>query len=547
MKRCHRTKRDERAIDIGDLLPRLDHADPWHVNQRSSELGRPSLPRSTERVTRLKHQSASRAQRCSDAPQGCRPVLVSEEDLRHVGGHERGVDAQPRQRCGIAQQPCEGVGIRLGAGDIERSPGRIDPRHVNASPGEHAGKGSRAAADVEHRSCAQLVDHVDVDIKIRTIWIERVVDQSKSRVIKDGVRHPPILTLTSRRPDLVAQRIHRKLSPNVQSPLVVSCKAGPMTEHEHDVEQHDLGLHHDLQTLVRTRRAGISRRYALKVFGGASALVLAACGSKSATSKATTAPQSTATSATTGTPIGGPGGGPPPGGSGGPGGPPPGGPPPGGPGGGGGSQPADGTIPQETAGPFPGDGSNGPNALSQSGIIRSDITSTLGSSTKVKGVPLTVKLKITKGANGPVMPDAAVYVWHCDQAGRYSMYSQGVTQENWLRGVQQADANGEVTFTTIYPGCYPGRWPHIHYEVYASLAEATAGKPIASTSQLALTADSGKAVYATKGYEASVPAFANISLASDNVFSDGAEKETPTFTGDAAKGFVATLTVPVAV
>lgn len=320
-----------------------------------------------------------------------------------------------------------------------------------------------------------------------------------------------------------------------------------MTEHEHDVEEHDLGLHHDLQTLARARRAGMSRRYALKVFGGASALALAACGSKTATStttKASAAPLDTASTATTNAPASGPGG-PPPGGSGGPGG--PGGPPPGGPGGGGDSQPADGTIPQETAGPFPGDGSNGPNALSQSGIVRSDITSTLGSSTKVPGVPLTVRLKITKGANGPVMPDAAVYVWHCDQAGRYSMYSKGVTKENWLRGVQQADANGEVTFETIYPGCYPGRWPHIHFEVYASLAEATAGKPIAATSQLALTADSGKAAYATKGYEASIPAFANISLASDNVFADGAEKETPIFTGDATKGFVATLTVPVAV
>ncbi len=333
-------------------------------------------------------------------------------------------------------------------------------------------------------------------------------------------------------------------------------KLGLMTEHEHGMDEHDLGLHRDLQTLVRMRRPAMSRRYALKVFGGASALALAACGSKSAsssTSKSTAAPLDTASPTTTGALPGGPGG-PPPGGSGGPGGPggpPPGGngPPPGGPGGGGGggSQPADGTIPQETAGPFPGDGSNGPNALSQSGIVRSDITSTLGSSTKVPGVPLTVKLTITKGANGPVMPDAAVYVWHCDQAGRYSMYSQGVTKENWLRGVQQADANAEVTFTTIYPGCYPGRWPHIHYEVYASLAEATAGAPIVATSQLALTADSGKAVYATKGYEASVPAFANISLTTDGVFADGAEQETPAFTGDAAQGFVATLAVPVAV
>ena len=32
-------------------------------------------------------------------------------------------------------------------------------------------------------------------------------------------------------------------------------------------------------------------------------------------------------------------------------------------------------IPEETAGPFPGDGSNGPNALRTSGVVRSDIPS----------------------------------------------------------------------------------------------------------------------------------------------------------------------------
>jgi hypothetical protein len=32
-------------------------------------------------------------------------------------------------------------------------------------------------------------------------------------------------------------------------------------------------------------------------------------------------------------------------------------------------------VPDETAGPFPGDGSNGPNALAESGVVRSDIRS----------------------------------------------------------------------------------------------------------------------------------------------------------------------------
>jgi protocatechuate 3,4-dioxygenase beta subunit len=124
-----------------------------------------------------------------------------------------------------------------------------------------------------------------------------------------------------------------------------------------------------------------------------------------------------------------------------------------------GSKATDGTIPQETGGPYPGDGSNGPNALTQSGIVRSDITTSLGSGTKAGGVPLTVTLKITKGAGGPALVGAAVYLWHCDREGRYSMYSQGVTNETYLRGVQAADANGEVTFTTIYPAAYSGRWP----------------------------------------------------------------------------------------
>ncbi|MEO5940892.1 MAG: 3,4-dioxygenase subunit beta, partial [Candidatus Limnocylindrales bacterium] len=36
-------------------------------------------------------------------------------------------------------------------------------------------------------------------------------------------------------------------------------------------------------------------------------------------------------------------------------------------------------IPAETAGPYPGDGSNGPNMLTQAGIVRADITSSFGS------------------------------------------------------------------------------------------------------------------------------------------------------------------------
>src|SRR5690348_17346687 len=86
-------------------------------------------------------------------------------------------------------------------------------------------------------------------------------------------------------------------------------------------------------------------------------------------------------------------------------------------------------IPEETAGPFPGDRSNGPDVLGQSGVVRSDIRSSFGDlSGTAEGVPLTIRIAIQDAATdcGP-MAKAAVYVWHCDRAGGYSLYSQGVT------------------------------------------------------------------------------------------------------------------------
>ncbi len=118
-------------------------------------------------------------------------------------------------------------------------------------------------------------------------------------------------------------------------------------------------------------------------------------------------------------------------------------------------------IPTETAGPYPGDGTNGPNALTQSGIVRSDIRSSFGASgtATAPGTLSTLKLKLVSTIDGcrPLV-GMAVYAWHCNATGGYSMYSAGVNTQNYLRGVQLSNANGEVTFTTIFPGCYSGRW-----------------------------------------------------------------------------------------
>ncbi|MET0341205.1 MAG: intradiol ring-cleavage dioxygenase [Polyangiales bacterium] len=204
-------------------------------------------------------------------------------------------------------------------------------------------------------------------------------------------------------------------------------------------------------------------------------------------------------------------------------------------------------IPEETAGPYPGDGSNGPNALALSGIVRSDITSSIASARGVaEGVPLTVKLKLVNVADGCTpMAGYAVYLWHCDREGRYSLYSSGVTGENYLRGVQEADEDGVVTFETIFPGCYAGRMPHIHFEVYAGLDQTSSSKNKVATSQLAFPVSDCQAVYAEEGYTSSVRNLSAISFASDNVFSDGHDTQLATMRGSVGEGYVATLTVGV--
>jgi protocatechuate 3,4-dioxygenase beta subunit len=205
-------------------------------------------------------------------------------------------------------------------------------------------------------------------------------------------------------------------------------------------------------------------------------------------------------------------------------------------------------IPEETAGPFPGDGTNGPDVLTESGVVRSDITTSFGASSgTAEGVPLTIRLLIQDEGNAcEPLANAAVYIWHCDREGRYSLYSSGAEDQNYLRGVQAAGADGIVTFTSIFPAAYSGRWPHVHFEVYPSLAAAAdAGNKIA-TSQIALPKEICDEVYATAGYEQSVANLSQISLTSDNVFGDdGGEHQLGTISGTVANGLTVELAVPV--
>jgi protocatechuate 3,4-dioxygenase beta subunit len=210
-------------------------------------------------------------------------------------------------------------------------------------------------------------------------------------------------------------------------------------------------------------------------------------------------------------------------------------------------------IPEETGGPYPADGTNTVNgsvvnALALAGVVRQDIRGSFAGATGVAaGVPLTIRLQLVDvGKNCAPLAGGAVYLWHCDRDGNYSLYSAGVTKENYLRGVQEADASGIVTFTTIFPGCYAGRMPHVHFEVYGSLAKAASASNRIRTSQFSFPSSVMTEAYTASGYSASVRNLAGITFATDNVFSDGVSLQIATVTGSAATGYVATLTVGVA-
>ena len=208
-------------------------------------------------------------------------------------------------------------------------------------------------------------------------------------------------------------------------------------------------------------------------------------------------------------------------------------------------------IPPETAGPYPADGSvasgQALNVLTRSGIVRSDLRRSLGTGAVAAGVPLTLRLKLVN-VNSRCAPLAgyAVYVWHCTANGQYSLYSPGVVGEDYLRGVQAAGPDGVVTFRTVFPGCYAGRWPHVHFEVYPTLGSATAARNRVQTSQLALPEAACRAAYATAGYGPSARNLSGTSLTRDMVFRDGYASQLAALTGSAGQGFTAALTVGLA-
>lgn len=184
----------------------------------------------------------------------------------------------------------------------------------------------------------------------------------------------------------------------------------------------------------------------------------------------------------------------------------------------------------ETEGPFP---TKSPASYATTNIVSDR-----------QGTPLTIKVYIRNVNDScAVIKGAIVDIWHCDAAGNYSQYggtqmqSTNYTSVNFLRGRQTTDTNGMAAWTSIYPGWYSGRAPHIHVHVYNS-----SGTSLLVT-QIAFPEDVSKVVYAQGVYASKGQA--DTTNARDNVFGDGVTNEMSTVTGSVSAGYVLTHTIYV--
>ena len=159
-----------------------------------------------------------------------------------------------------------------------------------------------------------------------------------------------------------------------------------------------------------------------------------------------------------------------------------------------------------------------------------------------KGVALMINLTIQNtNKECAALADALVDIWQCDAAGNYSEYNNQLdgnfTNEHFLRGRQTTNANGKVSFISVYPGWYPGRAPHLHLEIRNG-----SGKSLLIT-QIAFPEAISKVVYATQGYKGNF----DTPNTSDGIFSDSLTHNlADSLTGNTTDGYTLTKIIKVA-
>jgi len=224
-------------------------------------------------------------------------------------------------------------------------------------------------------------------------------------------------------------------------------------------------------------------------------------------------------------------------------------------------------TPEGEEGPFP---THQPESMVAQNIVSDRV-----------GMPLTIKISINNiNNNCKGLPFAIVDIWHCDSKGEYSEYggsAGGVmfpppntgqgdsnrmppppppgndnrqrppmggglqaadhTKEHFLRGRQLTNADGIASFTSIFPGWYPGRAPHIHAHIFDKN-----GKSLLIT-QIAFPEEVTHEIYAQGVYKDHGQA--DTSNTGDHVFNDSIANELASISGNSANGYLLTHAIYV--
>ncbi len=190
-------------------------------------------------------------------------------------------------------------------------------------------------------------------------------------------------------------------------------------------------------------------------------------------------------------------------------------------------------TPQETEGPY----YFNPNLVRQD--IRQDITTGVIKT----GLQLNMAFSVIDVNCNPI-PNVLVDIWHCDKDGVYSGYAGqpgGVSTvgQNFLRGIQMTDANGQCSFIAVYPGWYPSRVTHVHFKVRLTSTTYV-------TSQFAFPDSVNTAVYNTSLYVAHGQN--SLTNATDSIFrSANPENQIMAITANASGGYDGAFTIGITV
>jgi len=113
---------------------------------------------------------------------------------------------------------------------------------------------------------------------------------------------------------------------------------------------------------------------------------------------------------------------------------------------------------ESTAGPYP----------NIDPLERRDLRANSRGNTSLKpGAQLTLRIRVhdIENACAPI-PGAVVDIWGADAVGTYAGYAPfNTVGQDFCRGYQRTDANGQAEFLTLFPGSYTGRALHIHFSI----------------------------------------------------------------------------------